>query len=126
MAKSADSPADTEQSAATVLFVDDEPEILELYELLCEDECAVVTAESGQAALEQFGDHIDMAFFDRRMPDMTGDEVIGAVRAEGYQTPLGIISAVDQERGPEIDADTYITKPISGGELLDTIDEHTS
>lgn len=118
--------SDTEQAEPTVLFVDDESEILEMYELLCRTEYTVITADSGEAALEQFGDHVDIAFFDRRMPDMSGDEIIQALRSEGYETPVGIISAVERDAGSEVESDIYLTKPITREELFDTIDEQLS
>jgi CheY-like chemotaxis protein len=116
----------TTRAAPTLLFVDDEPEILEMYELLCRSEYNVLTADSGERALEQFGDHVDMVFVDRRMPDMSGDEIIRALRSEGYQGPAGVISAVDPDSSPAVESDTYLTKPITRDELFDTIDEQTS
>lgn len=121
----ADSPSETRQSATTVLFVDDEPEILELYDLLCRTEYTVLTADSGEAALEQFGDHVDVAFFDRRMPDTSGSELIGTVRDQGYQTPVGIISAVEPDAGGDVASDTYLTKPVTKDKLFETIEAHT-
>lgn len=116
---------DATGSDTTVLFVDDEPELLEIYELVCGSEYTVLTATSGEEALGAFGPHVDVAFFDRRMPDMSGDEVIRALRERGYQTPVAIISAVDPETEPSVDHETYLTKPIAGEELLETIARHT-
>jgi DNA-binding response OmpR family regulator len=123
--RSSTSSSETDEAETTVLFVDDEPEILEMYELLCRSNYTVYTAESGEAALEQFGDHIDIAFFDRRMPDTSGGELLRTVRAEGYETPVGIISAVDPGSGPDLDAEVYLTKPITRQELFDNINEHS-
>jgi len=117
--------AGTASPERTVLFVDDEPEILEMYELLCQREYTVRTAQTGAEALEQFDHHVDIAFFDRRMADISGYELIEEIRAEGYQTPLGVISAVEPDAEPDVDIETYLTKPISGADLTDTIDEHT-
>lgn len=124
--ESSDSSSDAQQSQTTVLFVDDEPDILELYDLLCRTEYTVRTAQSGREALEQFGDHVDIAFFDRRMPDMSGGEVIDTLRDQGYQTPVGIISALEPDVGDDIESDTYLTKPIDRENLFETIDDHTS
>ena len=121
---SADS-ADTAEETATVLFVDDEPDLLEIYEVLCGSEYEVFTAESGTEAIDRFGDHIDIAFFDRRMPEMTGDEAIRTLREQGYQTPIGIISAVDADNDVGVDHAAYLTKPVERDDVLTTIDEHT-
>ncbi|MEF8786465.1 MAG: response regulator [Haloarculaceae archaeon] len=110
----------------TVLFVDDEPDLLEVYKLLCESEYNVLTAEGGKEALETFGEHIDFAFFDRRMPEMTGDEAIEALREQGYETPVGIISAVDPEAESSGAYTSYLTKPIDADQIQDTVSKHTS
>lgn len=116
---------DTTGAEKTVLFVDDEPELLEIYELVCGSDYTVLTATDGEEALGAFGPHVDFAFFDRRMPGMTGDEAIQALRERGYQTPVAIISAVDPETEPSVDHEAYLTKPIVKEELLDTISRHT-
>ena len=108
----------------TVLFVDDEPEILEMYELLCQAEYDVRTASTGAEALERLDGQVDIAFFDRRMPDRSGDDLIETVRAEGYETAVGVLSAVDPDPGAGIEVDIYLTKPVTREELFAAIDEH--
>ncbi len=116
----------TGESETTVLFVDDEPELLEVYELLCESMYEVLIAQGGPEALEMFDSDIDFAFFDRRMPEMTGSEVIETLRDQGYETPMGIISAVD----PDVESGTacasYLTKPIDVEQIENTVDQHIS
>ncbi|MEF8783559.1 MAG: response regulator [Haloarculaceae archaeon] len=118
-------PTDTEGEKATVLFVDDEPELLEIYELVCGSDYTVLTATGGEEALGAFDSHVDFAFFDRRMPGMSGDEAIQILRDRGYQTPMAIISAVDPGTELPVDHEAYLTKPISKEEILDTITQHT-
>jgi DNA-binding response OmpR family regulator len=108
----------------TVLFVDDEPDLLELYEVLCGTEHDVLTAESGEEALEKFGPHVDLALLDRRMPGMVGEEVIRELRDRGYETPVGIVSAVEPETEPGVEHDVYLTKRVDRSELLAAIDRH--
>lgn len=123
--KAAADPTDTTERKPTVLFVDDDPDMLEIYELLCGSEYDVFTAEGGEEALEVFGDHIDFAFFDRRMPEMTGGETIRTLREQGHQTPVGIISAVDPETDVGTEYTAYLMKPIDKEDVFTTIDEHT-
>lgn len=110
----------------TVLFVDDEPELLDIYEIRYGSEYEVLTATSGAEALEAFDDHIDIAFFDRRMPGMSGDEAISELRADGYRTPIGIISAVDPETELQAEYDVYITKPICEDRIHAAIERNTA
>jgi DNA-binding response OmpR family regulator len=57
---------------------------------------------------------------------MSGDELIERIRTDGYETPVGIISAVEPDAGSDVESDTYLTKPITRDELFESIDEHTS
>jgi CheY-like chemotaxis protein len=109
---------------ATVLFVDDESAVLELYELTYSSEYTVLTATSGEEALDMFGTHIDFAFFDRRMPGMSGDEAIRTIRDEGYETPLGIISAIEPDGTLDIEYEAYHTKPTDKEQVRTTIRKH--
>lgn len=111
---------------ATVLFVDDESAVLELYELTYGSEHTVLTAASGEKALDIFGEHIDFAFFDRRMPGMSGDEAIRTLRKEGYRTPFGIISAIDPDGTLDIEYEAYHTKPTDKKRIRATIRKHVS
>jgi DNA-binding response OmpR family regulator len=117
--------SDAATSPATVLFVDDEPEILEMYELIC-SEYTVRTADTAEAALEQFGDHINVVFLDRRMPDASGGELFETMRDSGHETTVGMISALEPDDSLDVDPDVYLTKPVSRDELLDAVESHTA
>lgn len=115
----------TAESDTTVLFVDDESDLLELYEVLCGTEHEVLTATSGEEALETFGPHVDVVFLDRRMPGMLGEEVVRELRDRGYGTPLCLLSAVEPETEPGVAYEEYLTKPVDRETLLDTIARYT-
>lgn len=120
---SSDGTAGTEPDT-TVLFVDDEPELLEIYEHMYGTRYDIRTASSAADALEQFGPHIDFAFFDRRMPEISGEEVVQTLRDEGYGTPMGFISAVDPSTDPDVEHETYLVKPIDREAIHRTIDRY--
>lgn len=118
-------PPDERETETTVLFVDDEPGLLDVYEIQYGSEFDVRTATDGAEAIEAFGDHVDFAFFDRRMPGMSGDEAIRALRDRGYQTPFGIISAVDPDPESTVECDVYLRKPVDEDRVRDAIDQYT-
>jgi DNA-binding response OmpR family regulator len=112
--------ADAEQ---TVLVVDDEPQLLEVFTLFLEERYAVRTAQGGEAAIEAVDEGVDVALLDRRMPDLSGDEVLDRFRAAGHSFPIAMVTAVE----PDIDIlempfDDYITKPIGREQLLSVVD----
>lgn len=103
---------------ATVLVVEDEPEIAELIEIYFQGEGAtVVHAPTGEAALEQFSaERFDLVLLDINLPGTDGFEVLAAIRRQA-DLPVIIISAreadEDQIFGLGIGADEYVTKPFS-------------
>jgi len=109
----------------TVLFVDSDVALLDTYERLCGPDCTVLTAREGDDALDQFGDHVDFAFFNRYLPDMSGEEAIRTLRERGYQTPVGIISASIPEERVSVDHLVYAVKPVTRDELFTILDQHT-
>jgi DNA-binding response OmpR family regulator len=108
---------------ATILIVDDEPSITDLYALRLEDEYDVRTAYSGSEALEKIDEDVDVVLLDRRMPDLSGDEVLSKIREEGIGCRVAMVTAVD----PDFDIldlgfDAYVVKPVSEEDLKDTVD----
>jgi DNA-binding response OmpR family regulator len=107
---------------ATILIVDDEPSITDLYALRLEDEYDVRTAYSGSEALEKIDDDVDVVLLDRRMPDLSGDDVLAKIREEGIDCRVAMVTAVD----PDFDIldlgfDAYVVKPVSEEDLKDTV-----
>jgi len=111
---------------ATVLFVDDEPMLLELWEARFADEYDVRTAEGGEEALRRFDDDVDVVFLDRRMPETNGDEVVRRLREEGHETPVVMFTAVDPEHDVPAEYDEYVTKPMNGEQARRLIDRYAT
>src|SRR3989442_6379697 len=105
-----------------VLAVDDEAGILKLIKLeLAEQGFRVVTASSGEEALKVAEEQRpDLILLDILMPEMTGLEVMRALR-EQFNAPIILVTAKDSDsdkvRGLELGADDYIVKPFSPDEL---------
>jgi DNA-binding response OmpR family regulator len=109
-------------SNSTVLVVDDEHEIADLYARWLEDDYEVVVAYTGQEALEALDEHIDVVLLDRRIPDLHGDEVLERINERGLSSWVAMVTAVE----PEFDIldmgfDDYLVKPITGETLRETV-----
>ncbi|MDJ0388032.1 response regulator [Roseomonas sp. E05] len=96
-------------SPATLLLVDDEPEILVALADLFEDEFRVLTAACGAEALALLAREpaVDVIISDQRMPGMTGDVFLAQARGitdaealllSGYADLEAVISAVNNGR----------------------------
>ena len=106
-----------------VLVVEDERPLLRALAMnLVARGYAVTEAESGARALTALADHRhDVIVLDLGLPDMSGVEVIRAVR-EFAATPIIVLSArsgsADKVQALDLGADDYVTKPFSMDELL--------
>ena len=109
--------------AATILVVDDEPQIQRfLRPGLTAGGYNVVSAETGQAAVKKIAATApDLVILDLGLPDMDGKEVIREVRTWS-KVPIIVLSARDREAEKiaalDLGADDYVNKPFSIGELL--------
>jgi DNA-binding response OmpR family regulator len=107
----------------TVLVVDDEQDLADLYAAWLQDGYEVRTAYGGERALELIDDTVDVALVDRLMPDRSGDEVVEEIRARGFECRVAMVTAVE----PDFDIldlgfDDYVVKPVRREELLDVVE----
>ena len=109
-----------------VLVVEDEPDLADLYAAWLGDEYRVLTAYGGQEALDALDsadNEVDAILLDRRMPGLSGDEVLAAVRERGIDCRVAMVTAVE----PDFDIlkmgfDDYLVKPVSSDTLRETVE----
>jgi two-component system KDP operon response regulator KdpE len=111
------------EARATILVVEDEPEIRRfLRSSLGAEGYRVVESETGARGAIDAGTHKpDLAIVDLGLPDVDGIEVIRKIRGWSPM-PILVLSARAQERSKiealDAGADDYVTKPFGVGELL--------
>ncbi|MEF8784153.1 MAG: HalX domain-containing protein [Haloarculaceae archaeon] len=108
----------------TILVVDDEEDIADLYTTWLETDHDVRTAYNGTEALEKIDDVVDLVFLDRQMPDKSGDEVLQRIRDWAHDCRVVMVTAVD----PDFDIvdmafDDYLTKPVMRDDLVDAVEK---
>ncbi|WP_436934913.1 response regulator [Halovenus marina] len=107
-----------------VLIVDDEEDVVEIYGLALDDEYEVWKAYSGEQALEQIDETVDVVLLDRRMPGLSGHEVLEAIRARGLDVRVAMVTAVDPGFDiTEMNFDAYLTKPVDDEAIRDVVGE---
>lgn len=103
----------------TVLVVDDDRQLADLYAAWLRGEYDVRTAYGGEEAIEAMSGAVDVALVDRLMPRIPGDEVLERIRAaDKYDCRVSIVTAVE----PDFDIigmgfDEYLVKPIRRREI---------
>jgi len=113
-----------ESKTETVLVVDDERDVTELYTTWLATTHDVLSAYNGDDALETVDDTVDVVFLDRQMPGMSGDEVLDAIDERGIDCRVVMVTAVDPDFDiVEMPFDDYLTKPVSREDLLETVTE---
>ncbi len=111
----------------TLLFVDDEADVLEILTRTFERRFNVVTASSGLEALQILrSQQIDLLVTDQKMPEMTGIQLVSAARASGidvtailltgYTEPEDLIAAINEGQ-----VYRYVTKPWDVNDLVITV-----
>jgi len=110
-------------TSSPILYVDDEPSSLLLFERLFEDDYAIHTALSAREALEILRrETIHLVFTDQRMPGMTGVELLAVLYRDfpevmrllttGYSDIRTIIEAINQGHVWQ-----YVAKPWDRNEI---------
>jgi len=112
----------TATEEATVLVVDDEQDVAELYSAWLGMEHDVRSAHDGREALALV-DGVDVVFLDRQMPGMSGDEVLDEIDDRGVDCRVVMVTAVDPDFDIiEMPFDDYLTKPVGRGDLLEMVE----
>ena len=124
--------ANDQPDLKAVLVVDDTPFNLTLMSGVLKKHYVVHEAASGAQALAmlQTGSKPDLVLLDIMMPDMDGYEVCRRLKADPATANIPIIfltanvSSEDEEKGFELGAVDYITKPIKRNVVLARIKTH--
>ena len=117
-----------------ILIVDDESHIRMLIEQTLEDleddGVELLFAENGREALELIEQELpNLVFLDVMMPEMNGMEVCHKVKKELNLDQVYIIlltakgQEVDRQKGLEMGANKYMTKPFDPDEMLEVAEE---
>ena len=105
-----------------VLIVEDEDTLAEMYaEYIPEYDTKI--AYGGEQALESLSAEYDVILLDRRMPVVSGNEVLAAIEKQKLPARVAMVTAVD----PDFDIidlriDDYVVKPVTRTELRETVD----
>jgi CheY-like chemotaxis protein len=120
-------PVPMSTTRPVILVVDDDgPILLLMRSILREFGFDSVVASSGASALDAARErHPDLVLLDRNMPGMSGDEVVGALRAEPGLEHLPILILSGQPVGREelaaIGANGAVLKPFDVNALIEQI-----
>jgi DNA-binding response OmpR family regulator len=116
--------ADEEQSGGRILVIEDDEEIVDVLRRTLRAEGYEVRAtEEGGAGLKVAEEFLpDLVILDLGLPDMDGLDVCAALREDGGEVPILMLTARadtdDRVTGLDKGADDYLVKPFERAELL--------
>ena len=115
---------------ASILVVEDEPEILQFIGAALEfDGHDVTLAWDGQQAVDSVATNApDLVVLDMTLPRVTGDGVASAIREQHGDIPILLITADGSaaEKAQRVGAFTYLAKPFDVDRLLTLIRDRLS
>src|SRR5215203_5667003 len=107
-----------------ILVVEDDPEVSHsLTLMLRSDTCIIDMTDHGGEGVELAKlNAYDIILLDLNLPDLSGYEVLRALRVANVDTPVlilsGLATTANKVKGLEFGADDYLTKPFHKDELL--------
>ena len=114
----------------TILVIEDEDSLLQLYRIVLEKEgFKVLTVHNGQEAWDLIeNEHVDLVITDILMPVMDGYEFTKLLRHSNPGMPVLMITAKDdfpsKNKGFSLGTDDYMTKPFSPSEMVARVKAH--
>ena len=109
---------------STVLVVDDEQDVADLYAMWLQDDYRVRSAYQGNEALTVLDETVDVVLLDRRMPGQSGDDVLEEIRERELDCRVVMVTAVKPDFDIlEMGFDDYLVKPVSKDDLHETVEQ---
>ena len=109
--------------AAHVLVVDDDEALTDVYAAWLATEHEVDTATTGEVALNTLDETVDVVLLDRRMPGLSGEEVLDRIRRAEYDCRVAMVTGVRPNTDVvELGFDEYLIKPVDQDDLHDVVD----
>ncbi len=117
-------------SNGTLLWVDDEIELLKAYIIFLEKKgYEVVTATNGRDAVDMCAERpFDLIFLDENMPGLSGLETLTMIKEMNNTVPVVMVTKSEEENimnqaiGSKID--DYLIKPVNPNQIYLTIKKH--
>lgn len=113
-----------ESPRPTVLVVDDDPRLARMHADWLAEDYDVELAFNGKQAISALSAGVDVVLLDRRMPGLSGDELLEKIRDAGLDCRVVMLTAVE----PDLDVadmafDAYVVKPGGKAEVQRVVAE---
>lgn len=111
-------------AAPVVLVVDDDEDLADTCEYWLRDDYEVRVAYGGQEALDAADDTVDVVLLDRRMPTVSGDDVLEQIEERSLDCRVAMMTAVEPDTDiVDMQFDDYLVKPVTKTDVRETVEE---
>lgn len=118
---STDDAATATAEETSVLIVDDEKPLTDVFAMWLGDDYDVEVANDAATAMAALDERFDVALLDRRLPDGSGEDVLAEIRDREMDCRVAFLSAVTPGLDlVDFDYDLYVEKPVSNPATLTT------
>ena len=117
------SGGDADTAGGTVLVVEDEDRLRELYVEWLAPLYDVTAVGTGADALTAVGSGTDVVLLDRNLPDLNGWQVLGKLENGAFDGKVAVVTGREPTTGiASVPLDDYLVKPVSRRALLTGVD----
>lgn len=107
----------------TVLVVEDEPDLADMYFTWLKEDFQVEVYLAGRDALERLRPDIDVVLLDRRLPDVAGDAILDEIRARQLPAYVVMVTAIEPDESIlEMEFDDYLVKPVEREDIVGAVE----
>lgn len=107
----------------SVLVVDDEAALAELYAEWLREHYDVTAVSSGEDALDALTPDVDVILLDRNMPGLSGDDVLVTLRNRGFHCRVVLVTGDSLELDiVDLGFDDYLQKPVEPDDLVAAVE----
>jgi len=117
------------KNTKTVLIVEDNVDLAEMFAQWLADTYAVQVAHTGAEAVEQFDEAVDVILLDRKLPNFDAaeltDELRRSVVRNDYETDclIALITSLSPDENVlDVPHDAYFEKPVREEELVELLE----
>ncbi|QIB74091.1 response regulator [Halogeometricum borinquense] len=115
---------DKRSATPVVLVVDDDEDLADTCVYWLQDDYDVRAAYSGEDALAEADESVDVVLLDRRMPKISGDDVLDALRERGLDCHVAMMTAVEPDTEiVDMPFDDYLVKPVTKTDVREAVKE---
>lgn len=111
-------------NTATVLVVEDERDLADLYAAWLNEHYDTDVVYDGAEAQDRLQHECyDVVLLDRRMPNVSGDNVLDTIQEQDVDCHVAMVTAMDPDFDIlEMRFDSYVVKPVTADDLYDVVD----